>query len=235
MPKLLIVPDDLLKLEVRESFLDRRGVNTRAAINAEEALAIALTWQPQLVVFGSVQAGMTAASFVRRLREAVPNPRPRLIMVTSSVDEAAPRIDDTAYDAHLVAPVELDQLLATAAAVLDMRQRQWPRVRTTITVSLEGLLEDASEVDQTLANTIDLSAGGMRVEPRDPLRVGRHGTVTFLLPGSLTRLVLGCTVVALVDELLFHYGLTFTHVSDDEREMLRAFVDLHRPRRERHA
>jgi CheY-like chemotaxis protein len=229
--RLLIVPDDVLKLELSESFLDRRGVRTRSALTAEEALAIALVWRPSLVVFGSVLPDMTAASFVKRLREGTQQPAPHLIRITSSVGESIPELVDDLYDAHLVAPVDAHQLLETAAAVLELRQRRWPRVKLHVTVSLHGLGADPEDASDIPATTLDVSEGGLRVEPRDPLDVGQGGTVTLVLPGSQERLVLGCTVRALVDEVQLHYGIEFVGLSDVAHQALRAFVERFLPKR----
>jgi DNA-binding response OmpR family regulator len=229
--KLLIVPDDVLRLELSESFLDRRGVRTRSAINGEEALAIAMVWSPALVVFGSVLPDMTAASFLARLRESSQQPGPRLIRVTSSVGEGGLDLTDDLFDAHLIAPVDAHQLLETASAVLELRQRRWPRVKLQVTVALSGLLDDETDRAEVPATTLDLSEGGLRVEPRDPLCVGRSGTVTLVLPGSQERLVLGCTVRALLDELQLHYGLEFLGLSDLQQALLQAFVQRYLPRR----
>jgi DNA-binding response OmpR family regulator len=231
--KLLIVPDDILTVRLEQSFLDRRAVRTRSALNGEEALSIALVWQPAVVIYGSVLSDMTAATFVKRLRASVPTPGPQLIRITSSVGESAPEPDESLCDAHLIAPVEINQLLNTAAALLELRQRRWLRVRATVNVSLSGLLENMDRTSATPATTVDISEGGMRVEPREALSVGSSGSVTLVLPGSQTKLVLGCTVRALVDEMQLHYGLEFTNLTEQQTTVLRAFVQLHSPRRGR--
>ena len=224
MYKLLIVPDDLLTLELRESFLDRRGVRTRSALNGEEALAIAMVWTPSLVVFGSTLPDMTAATFVKRLRSSSAAEPPELIRLTSSIEEGVSELADDLYDAHLVAPVEPHQLLNTAAALLSLRQRRWPRARVSLAVSLSGMLDAPGDDEGTPAVTIDLSEGGMRVEPREPLAVGASGTATLVLADGPTQLTLQCTVRALVDEMQLHYGLEFTEATDEQRAALRAFV-----------
>ena len=230
---LLIVPDDLLGLELEPSFLDRRAVRTRTALSGAEALSISAVWSPDVVIFGSMLNDMPAAVFIERLRATVPAPGPQLIRITSSVDETAVDLDQSLYDAHLVAPLEARQLLDTAAALLDLEQRRWPRVRATINVRLAGMLEDACHGGETPAVTVDVGEGGMRVEPRDALSVGRSGTVTLVLPGSQTQLVLGCTVRALVDEMDFHYGLEFTSLTQDQLDLLRAFVRRQTPKQGR--
>jgi DNA-binding response OmpR family regulator len=227
--KLLIVPDDILAVQLDGSFLDRRAIRTRSAINGEEALSIALVWPPAVVIFGSVLSDMTAGTFVKRLRSSLPAPGPQLIRVTSSVGEHVTDLDQGLYDAHLVAPVEVHQLLNTAAALLEVQQRRWPRVRANLSVLLSGLAEDASL--ETPASTIDISEGGMRVEPREPLCIGSRGTATLVLPGSHTQLVLGCTVRAFVDEVQFQYGLQFLNLTAEQAALLRAFVQLHLPKR----
>jgi len=222
--KLLIVPDDLLTLELRESFLDRRGVRTRSALNGEEALAIAMVWSPSLVVFGSTLPDMTARTFIKRLRGSGSPDPPELIRLTSSIEEGTPELTDDLYDAHLIAPVEPHQLLNTAAALLSLRQRRWPRARVNLAVSLSGMLDAAASDEWTPAITVDLSEGGMRVEPREPLAVGASGTAALVLPDGPTQLTLQCTVRALVDEMQLHYGLEFTEATDEQRTVLRAFV-----------
>jgi DNA-binding response OmpR family regulator len=222
--KILIVPDDILGLELEPSFLDRRAVRTRVAVSGAEALSITAVWHPDVVIFGSVLDDMPAAVFIERVRASVPAPGPQLIRITSSVDEHVVDLDQRLYDAHLIAPLEARQLLDTAAALLELQQRRWQRVRATINVHLAGMVEDASHGPDTPAVTIDIGEGGMRVEPRDPLSVGQSGTATLVLPGSQIQLVLGCTVRALVDEMDFHYGLEFMSPTQDQLDLLRAFI-----------
>ena len=232
MHQLLIVPDDLLHLELHASFLDRRGVRTRAALGGEEALAICLVWRPALVVFASALPDMTARTFVRRLRQTV-EPPPLLLMITSSVGELTPEPTDDSCDAHLVSPVDVHQLLRAAAALLDLRQRRWPRVRVSFALSLAGLGNDPAGDYAIPATAVDLSEGGVRVAPRDSLLVGATGSVTAVLPGSQTKLVLAATVRALLDEMQFHYGLEFVNLTDEQRSVLREFVHTRDPKQER--
>lgn len=232
MHQLLIVPDDLLKLELHASFLDRRGIRIRAALNGEEALAICLVWRPALVVFAATLSDMTGTTFVGRLRQTV-QPAPLLLMITSSVGEMAPEQSEGLHDAHLVAPVDVHQLLRASAALLDLRQRRWPRVRVSLAVSLGGLGDDPTGDYAIPATVVDLSEGGARVAPRDPLLVGATGTVTGVLPGSQVKLVLAATVRALLDEMEFHYGLEFVNLTDEQRSLLRAFVQSRQLTQER--
>jgi CheY-like chemotaxis protein len=231
--QILIVPDDVLGLELEASFLDRRAVRTRTAVSGAEALSIATVWHPDVVIFGSVLGDMPAAVFIERLRAGVRAPGPQLIRVTSSVDATAADLDQSLYDAHLIAPLEAQQLLDTAAALLELQQRRWQRVRATINVHLSGMVEDPGRGPDTPAITIDICEGGMRVEPRDPLSVGRSGTATLVLPGSHFQLELGCTVRAFIDEMDFHYGLEFTSPTQDQLDLLRAFVQRQTPKQGR--
>ena len=232
MRQLLIVPDDLLQLELHASFLDRRGIRIRSALSGEEALAICLVWRPALVVFGAALPDMPGTAFVQRLRQTV-QPAPLLLMITSSVGEIVPEQSDGLHDAHLVAPVDVHQLLRAAAALLDLRQRRWPRVPVSLAVALAGMGDDPAGDFTTPATLVDLSEGGARVAPRDPLLVGATGTVTAVFPGAQAKVVLAATVRALLDEMEFHYGLEFVSLTDEQRTLLRAFVQSRQAMQER--
>ena len=64
MNRILVVPDDLLDLDLEGSFLDRRSSAIRTAANAEEALNTAESWKPQLVVFSGNLPGDTGENTI---------------------------------------------------------------------------------------------------------------------------------------------------------------------------
>jgi len=222
--RLLVVPDDLLEVSLRASYLDRQGVSTRAALNMQEALSIAMVWKPQLIVFGDFHDGTSGIEFaeaIRRLDVAEPI---RLIMLTTRIDDPLDVGVGPQVDAHLVAPVDMGQLLNTVAGLIELRQRRSPRVPVEIRVRIDGVCEDEEAQPSTIANGLDLSEVGMRVEPKHPLRVGSEGLISFALPDQSQFMMLKCCVRLVVDELQYHYGLEFLDVGQEDLESLRDFI-----------
>ncbi|MFI5306635.1 MAG: hypothetical protein ACHQ53_04735, partial [Polyangiales bacterium] len=154
--RILIVPDGLLGEELGESFLDRHSLAVRGSADAAQALAMAELWRPHLVVFGSeLQAELS--DFYRALAPAARSSAPKLIMVTDRLLEERGDAADAVYDAHLISPLDLDQLLSTMAELIDIPQRRSNRVPIDVLVHTEGFADEGAPVDSALASAQSMS------------------------------------------------------------------------------
>jgi DNA-binding response OmpR family regulator len=220
MRRVLLVPDRVMEGELGSSYLDRGSLCVRTAHDADEALRMALVFKPELVVLRrNLIAG--ARRLCTELRALTP---PSLILlVTEFIGDDEPEVFDELCDARLVQPVEAPQLLATVAALLDIRTRRGSRVplETLVHVSGFGL---ANAQGTCIANAIDLSEHGMLLEASEQLGLGDSGTVTFFLPEDDRRVVARGTVSVAMDEVLLHYAVEFDDLEPSVRDSVQRFV-----------
>jgi DNA-binding response OmpR family regulator len=222
--RILIVPDGLLGAELGESFLDRQSLSVRTAKDTTQGLSMAELWRPHLIVFRSNPREDAERFGV--LKSIAGEPAPKLIMVTDRLQGTeAPA--DAACDAHLVSPLDVDQLLSTIAELIDLPRRRCERVPIDVLVHTEGFAS-GTEPDATLSSALAVSEEGMLLEASRQLSLGERGQVQFFLPGSAERLTLeGCVRVA-VDEIRLIYVLEFVDLAPQHRAQIRRYVDSQR-------
>jgi DNA-binding response OmpR family regulator len=221
---LLLVPDDVLTGEMRESFLDRGSFTVRMASTAREALDMAGLWRPSLVLFKSDLGDISMPEFCRELRARCENTETKLLMLTDQIGADLQHTDRADYDAHLISPVEPRQLLHTIATLLDVRQRRAPRASLEVLVRTEGFLESVSAEDDSLATSVNVSENGMLLEAKLLLKVGSRGRLYFYLPGSTERVSVSGVVRTVMDEVRLHYAVEFLDLAEHQREMVRQYV-----------
>lgn len=218
--RILIVPDDLLTWELRESFLDRRTFVVRTARDADEALSISEAWQPTLVFFRSDLEGMPVTSFCARLRSAVGDAATKLLMFTDQIGASLDDAVEAASDAHLISPIEPEQLLDTVAQLTTAPRRRSRRVPIDVLVETDGFLDSPA----ALANSLNVSEDGMLIEASEHLPIDAQGVLRFFLPGSPKRLVIKAAVKVAVDEIRLHYALEFVDLSPGSRALIRQYI-----------
>jgi DNA-binding response OmpR family regulator len=222
--RVLFVPDDLLTGELRDSFLDRTGIQARTADGPATALAMAELWRPSVVVFRSDLSGVRVSEFCERMRAAELDRPAKLVMLTEhfgDIDDAL----DASCDSHLISPVETHQLLDTIATLLDVAQRRTPRALLETLVQTKGFSDLEGANDPTLGNSINVSEDGMLLESNRQLKLHTEGQLQFFLPSAGARLSLKGVVQLAVDEVRLHYAIQFKDVAPADRNLLRRFVE----------
>jgi CheY-like chemotaxis protein len=220
LKRVLIVPDQLISAEMGSSFFDRHSLVIHSAQRAEDAVSVARAFRPDLVILRSDLADVSAAELCRALRAVQPGVR--LLLIHEFIGESESDYSGL-VDARLVQPVDGDQLLATIAALLEIRVRRSPRAYVETLVQLAGFgVPDKSEL--SLANSIDVSEFGMLFETATQLELGAVGEISFFLPGSSTRLRIAGVARVVLDEVLLHYAVEFEGIGDAERLAIRAYV-----------
>ena len=102
--------------------------------------------------------------------------------------------------------------------MLRTENRSQPRITTRITV-------------ESVGPTVNISAGGMCVLMADPMREGLTPTITFELPDDPKPVVAKARIIwcrtSRIDPELYEVGLTFTEMTDENRQRVLGFVDAH--------
>lgn len=223
MRKIIVVPPDLLD-EVGP--LGDLPLESRTARNAAEALVLAQTFVPDLILFDSGITGMTPADFCRAARSEPHCARTRLLMLTARVSGSLGALGgmldglaDADTDGHLLAPVDKFQLVTTMAALIGMAD-------DSPVVDGAGMLAVLSQQDteSIFVTVLALGDSRMQVEAQDHLRVGVPVRARLVLPATRNALTLTCTGPCPVDELRLRYELRFVGLTDADATALRQFV-----------
>jgi DNA-binding response OmpR family regulator len=220
MRRVLLVPDRVMEGELGASYLDRESLSVRTAHDAAEALSMAPTLRPDLVVLRS-DFVFEPHKFCLTMRELLP--KVQLVLVTDFVGTGDADLFQGLCDARLIQPVEARQLLATVACLLDIRTRRSPRARLETLVHMSGFGERSTDA-ASVANAIDVSKHGMLVEASEQLELGDHGVLKFFLPDDNSPVVAHGTVSVAMDEVLLHYAINFDHMDEVSRQSLSRFV-----------
>lgn len=202
------------------TFFDRHSFVVHSAQHASDAVGAARAFRPDLVILRSDLSGASAPELCRALRAAQPGIR--LLLIHEYIGESENDYSGL-VDARLVQPVEGDQLLATVAALLEIRVRRSPRAHIETLVQLTGFGVPADS-ELSLANSIDVSEYGMLFETATQLELGAAGQISFFLPGSSSRLTVPGIARVALDEVLLHYAIEFEGIGEVERVQIRAYV-----------
>jgi hypothetical protein len=98
--------------------------------------------------------------------------------------------------------------------------RRYPRMAAEYVVAYRRLLPDGSEAAAKLSRTRSLGLGGLMFETENPLDVGESLRLEIVI-GEQT--IKAAAVVIYVDrraEGLWHNGVQFTEISEDDRDVL---------------
>ena len=206
--------------ELGGSYLDRESLSVRTAHDAAEALSMAPTLRPDLVVLRT-DFIFEPHKFCVAMRDLIP--RVQLLLVTDFVGNDEPDLFEGLCDARLIQPVDARQLLTTVACLLEIRTRRSPRARLETLVHMSGF--GHGEAEQTsVANAIDVSKHGMLVEASEQLGLGDQGVLRFFLPDDNAPVVARGTVSVAMDEVLLHYAINFDDMDEDSRQNLSRYV-----------
>ncbi|HUS44803.1 MAG TPA: PilZ domain-containing protein [Phycisphaerae bacterium] len=102
--------------------------------------------------------------------------------------------------------------------MLRTESRSQPRITTRITV-------------ESVGPTLNVSAGGMCVLMADPWREGMVPRLSFSLPDDPVPITCRAQIVwcrtSKIDPDLYEVGLSFTEISDEDRQRVMDFVAAH--------
>lgn len=122
-PHVLVIDDDLDKLQLLEYALTRAGYQVRTAHDGEEGLAAITSFDPDLIVSDIMMPRLNGYELARRIRE---NPQTRFIPIILQT-AAGSRAEDQRLGSEVGAlgfitdPTDLDLLLARARTLLDFK------------------------------------------------------------------------------------------------------------------
>ncbi len=143
-PRILIVDDEPQIVRVLTTGLIANGYDTRYADNGFDALEIAASWSPDVIVTDLVMPGMTGLELCRQIRADSETP----IVVLSVKGEERIKVEalDAGADDYVTKPFGIEELLARLRAV---QRRSRTRPSETVNILSSGDLRidlDSREV-----------------------------------------------------------------------------------------
>lgn len=120
--KILIVDDVDVVLKLEEILLKRTGSSVLKAKDGREALNLAQTEHPDIVLLDLVMPEMNGDVVTRFIKQSPATKNTTVIMVTGKGDDAtAERCKAAGADFFLTKPIRHDQLLEIVRGVLDKK------------------------------------------------------------------------------------------------------------------
>lgn len=142
----LVVDDERTIAEVVARYLERAGYETRQAHDGPQAVSVASSWEPDLIVLDVMLPGFDGLEVMRRLQLAAPDSSgrraPAVILLTAR-GEQADRVAGLrrGADDYVVKPFSPVEIVARADAVL-RRVTPSAQPRPSESIALEGLMID---------------------------------------------------------------------------------------------
>ncbi len=143
------------------------------------------------------------------------------VVVSFFSPDALYRVRATARPGDPPVIIELDPVID----VERIQRRKFPRVPLRLPVVLSSFDESSSGFVSIKGNTIDLGAGGVRVETTTPFPRGADPTVSVPLADGRHLVAHTRVVLADIEEGHCEYRLAFIELSDDDLAAVDKLVD----------
>jgi CheY-like chemotaxis protein/Tfp pilus assembly protein PilZ len=176
-PKILLVDDTMMLLEIGKSFLAHSAVRVLTARNGEEALEIITRERPNLVILDQHMPkmnGTTCCAVMRR--DPALRTIPVIMISGSTTREDCEAFEQAGCKGFLAKPLVRQHFLAKVRAFLPTVEQRVTRVPCRTPVAMEIPGASLSGV------SYDISSGGLYVATDYEAAVGRGISLRFRLP-----------------------------------------------------
>ena len=102
----LVVDDHLDAAESLAIFLDYAGLESKTAMDGQQALSLATEWHPHVGIFDIHMPGLNGVELARQIRAQTWESRPLLIAVTGWGDEVRESALSSGFDHWALKPVD---------------------------------------------------------------------------------------------------------------------------------
>jgi two-component system, OmpR family, response regulator ResD len=118
--RILVVEDDLTVAEVVVDYLRHAGLEPRHAVDGQDALEIAASWRPDLVVLDLMLPGVSGLEVCRRLRGGREAGSPLPVIMLTALGEESDRVLglESGADDYVTKPFSPRELTLRVQAVL---------------------------------------------------------------------------------------------------------------------
>lgn len=179
--QILLVGDKPVFAALRQSLLRTGESKVLGAVSGGDALRVALTALPDVILLDADLPDLDGVEVCRRLRA---DPLTEAIPVIQLVNGSKPKPNQDILEASAVAsvPIGIDtaRLLNIIQMVLRMRLRRRTAARAAVTLGVDYISADRTGTGKTR----NLSQDGMFIVASQPPEVGTHLILHFALPDS---------------------------------------------------
>jgi two-component system, OmpR family, alkaline phosphatase synthesis response regulator PhoP len=183
MKQVLVVDDEPRIAEICRDYLQRAGFEVITAANGDDALALAHSRQPDLIVLDLKLPGRDGLDVTRALRQRSNVP---IIMLTARVEESDKLVGlELGADDYLTKPFSPRELVARVRAVL--RRGESAAVQSDIVRAADVTLDVPRRRTQVGARMVDLTSSEFQllaVMMRQPGRVFTRGQLLDSIRGD---------------------------------------------------
>ena len=218
----LIADDVQLDLDIEKTFFQRSGFQVLTAKDGEQALALAQSEVPDLIILDQVMPGESGTDVCRALR-ALPGASRIPVLITSVTDNPEIRelCEDARADAFIPKSEGREALLHAAATLLQVPERR------SLRLTVFFLVQDVVGAKESLGKGVAISEGGMGVETTRRHDPGSEIHLRFLLPGERQEHKVKARIASARERengscLL---GLEFVEMTDADRKRLNQYLD----------
>ncbi len=119
MPRVLVIDDDTIQIELIKTALSRLGYQILTAANGTNGLMLAKAEQPDLIVLDVCMPGIDGFEVARRLRRD-PATKNLLIMMLTALSQVSDKVEafSIGVDDYLTKPFEISELAARVSSLL---------------------------------------------------------------------------------------------------------------------
>jgi len=234
-PKILLVDDTKLVLELEKSFLKLSHVEILTAPNGAAALELIRRDPPDLVFMDMNMPVMDGCECCRALKDdPFLNSIPIIMVTTAGREGDRERAAEAGSDDFITKPIDRREFLEKARHYTDAVDRRDLRVPCQFPALF---LAGAGAVN---AHVMDISDGGIFLSSHEPVQLDQPIRVACYLPESKPVLREFVGKIAWVNEdgkrvnpgLPPGFGVEFQDMSEEQRQVLKEVVDSLQPTKE---
>lgn len=229
-PKILLVDDVKLLLELEKSFLKHSAVKILTAGNGQEALEVIRRERPDLVYMDlnmPVMDGRDCCAAIKA--DPLLRSTPVIMVTTAGSASDEQRCREAGCDDYLTKPIDRRLFLDKGRRYAPDIDRREPRVACMTEVAIVG----AGSLDSAASS--DISLGGLYLATDRSPASAKEIRIAFTLPGTSTRIEAKGRVAWMNTDqerkkprLPIGFGLEFTEIDTDAIKAIRYYVDKQR-------
>lgn len=155
MVRVLVVDDERDFTDLLSERLRTRGMEVRTAYDGQEALEVASTFAPEVVILDISMPGMSGLETMDILRTEKPAPEVILLTADTTLGTAVAGMKGGARD-YLTKPTDIDTLVAAIGEAEGRRMETMSRQRMAETAKLAALGELATGVAHEINNPLQV-------------------------------------------------------------------------------
>jgi uncharacterized protein (TIGR02266 family) len=227
-PKILLVDDTKLFIELEKNFLKHSPVHILTASSGEEALEIAMRERPDLIFMDINMPGMGGLECCSTLKaDKILSSIPVVMVSSCGKEEDLEACKDAGCNDFLSKPIDRRIFLEKARAFLNSIDRREVRIpyEAPVTFTLDGVSRPGFSVD--------LSSGGVYVTEAKPVEEKRAVVLELKLPNASGRSIKAQGTVAWANcqgkrkkiSLPPGFGVEFTEITEEDNKVIKAFVE----------